>query len=282
MPARGLLEPAFSDTIVFESSLVRIGAFRCDREYPGFQDTGPANNDCFVFPRTAVRIEHEDTPPFVASPNVVTFYNRSQHYRRHEISARGDHCDWFGVDRAVALEAVREAGFRADDSPFSWRRGRCDAATYLLQRRLFDAVSTGQAADPIAVEETVLQLLDRVIAATQPAPLDAKRRALVHEVESLLAARFDEPLGLSAIAACAAVSPYHLCRTFRAATGIAVHQYLLQLRIRHGLEAVCETSLPLSRIALDLGFAHHSHFTQAFRRDFQVTPSRLRASRFRC
>src|SRR5882724_2819272 len=65
-------DPKFSDTIVFESPLVRIGAFRCDRDYPGFQDTGPADNDCFVFPRTAVGIEHEHEPPFAANPNVVT------------------------------------------------------------------------------------------------------------------------------------------------------------------------------------------------------------------
>src|ERR1700744_5525789 len=100
-------EPLFRDTIVFESALVRIGAFRCDRAFPGFGDTGPAGNDCFVFPRTAVQIEHEHAPPFVANPNVVTFYNRSQHYLRHEISERGDRCDWFGVDREVAREAVR-------------------------------------------------------------------------------------------------------------------------------------------------------------------------------
>src|SRR5581483_112857 len=64
--------PSFSDVIVFESGLVRIGAFRCDRGYPGFHDTGPASHDCFVFPRTAVQIEHEHAPPFVANPNVVT------------------------------------------------------------------------------------------------------------------------------------------------------------------------------------------------------------------
>lgn len=35
-------EPLFSDTVVYESALIRIGAFRCDRMYPGFRNTGPA------------------------------------------------------------------------------------------------------------------------------------------------------------------------------------------------------------------------------------------------
>ncbi len=274
-------EPSFRDTIVFESGLVRIGAFRCDADYPGFQDTGPANNYCFVFPRTAVQIEHEDAPPLVANPNVVTFYNQSQCYLRRKISQRGDHCDWFGVHPGLVREAVQRVN-RADGQHFfPWHRLRCAASTYLMQRRLFEAVVHGRLRDAMAIEETVLQLLDRVVGAAAT-PAWPVRTALVHEVERLLASRFDQPLTLSNIAGHAGASVYHLCRTFREATGLALHQYLRQLRIRYGLETVCETSLPLSRIAVDLGFAHHSHFTQAFRRDFAITPSALRASRFRC
>ena len=275
-------EPSFTDTVVYESPLVRIGAFRCDRNYPGFRDTGPAKNDCFVFPRTAVLIEHEHAPAFVANPNIVTFYNRSQRYLRHEISERGDRCDWFGVHRDLACDAVRARDPAARDAPFSWHRGRCDASTYLLQRRLFDAVAGGALGDSIAVEETVLLLLDRVVGGAASVLPHLRKREVIHDVEILLASRFDEPLKLSQIAGYSGTSVYHLCRTFREVTGFALHQYIRQLRIRHGLEAVCETSSRLSRIAVDLGFAHHSHFTSAFRRDFEFTPSQLRALRSHC
>src|SRR5579871_3685730 len=149
-------EPLFSDTVVYESPLVRIGAFRCHGAYPGFRDTGPAQNDCFVFPRTAVQIEHEDARPFVANPNTVTYYNRSQCYQRQSISDRGDCCDWFGVRRDLVLEAVRTSIPYARDYPFRSHRGRCDARTYLLQRRLFEAVAGGRAPQSMVVEETVL------------------------------------------------------------------------------------------------------------------------------
>ena len=92
---------------------------------------------------------------------------------------------------------------------------------------------------------------------------------------------FPWDLDLARIADQVDASPYHLCRVFREFTGFAVHQYLRQLRIRHGLESVLETADPLGRIAVDLGFTHHSHFTNAFRRDFEITPSVLRSSRFR-
>jgi len=274
-------EPLFSNTVVYESALIRIGAFRCDRMYPGFRNTGPAQNDCFVFPRTAVQIEHEDAPPFVASLNVVTFYNRSQVYERREISNRGDRCDWFAVRRDLALGAARAIRGDVEDAPFPRHRGHCDAKTYLLQRRLFEAVTAGGFHDSIAVDETVLFLLDRVIGGAMAAPEDVRKRDLVHDVERMLASRFDRHLDLARIADEVGASPYHLCRVFREVTGFAVHQYLRQLRIRHGLESVLETADPLSRIAVDLGFAHHSHFTSAFRRDFEITPSLLRSSRFR-
>ena len=77
--------------VVFESGLIRIGAFRCRPDHPLFHEAGqPAENCFFVFPRTAVEIQHEHEAPFVANPNVVTFYNPGQAYRRNAISPEGD------------------------------------------------------------------------------------------------------------------------------------------------------------------------------------------------
>src|SRR5215831_18127888 len=42
------------DTIVFQSPTVTIGAFRCPPSHPRFHDSGPIQNDIFVFPRRAV------------------------------------------------------------------------------------------------------------------------------------------------------------------------------------------------------------------------------------
>ena len=64
------------DRIVFDSGLVRMGAFRCHPSHASFHDSGPPRNCCFVFPRTAVEIQHEHEAAFIANPNVVTFYNK--------------------------------------------------------------------------------------------------------------------------------------------------------------------------------------------------------------
>ena len=95
------------DRIVFDSGLVRVGAFRCYPDDPSFHDSGPARNCCFVFPRTAVEIQHEHERAFVANPNVVTFYNQGQAYVRNAVSIEGDRCDWFGVEIDVVQDVVR-------------------------------------------------------------------------------------------------------------------------------------------------------------------------------
>src|SRR5258706_15155196 len=80
--------PAVSDypeRLLFDSPTIRIGAFRCPVAHRLFEDSGPIQNYVFVFPRSSVSIEHEYGRPFVANPNVVTFYNRGQVFRRRAI-----------------------------------------------------------------------------------------------------------------------------------------------------------------------------------------------------
>ena len=270
------------DQVVYETALLRIGAFRCDPGDPAFHDSGPARNYCFVFPRTAVAIEHEHQRAFVANPNVVTFYNRGQQYRRHAVSPVGDRCDWFGLDAAIVRDAVRAVDPRVEERPerpFPFTRGFSDARTYLLQRQLFERVAAGQPVEPFAIEEMAVYLLGRVVrsAAGRPARTAPSHRDAVHHVETILSSRWQDHLHLDTLARDSGLSVYHLCRTFRRVTGLTLHQYRCHLRIRTCLEAVRESDQRLVDIAVAAGFANHSHFTGAFRRAFGRTPSELRS-----
>jgi AraC family transcriptional regulator len=279
------------DRLVFESDMVRIGAFRCRPDNPSFHDTGPAQNYCFVFPRTAVEIQHEHEPAFVANPNVVTFYNAGQAYWRNPISPEGDRCDWFGVEPGVVRDAIRGFDLEVDERPerlFQSARGWSDAQTYLLQRRLFSWVTSGNSVDPLAVDEMVIDLLDRVLRRTRTGgssgsrpQIGRRQRYTVHEIEMLLSHRVEDRLTLIGIARAVGLSAYHVCRLFRRVTGINLHQYRRRLRIREALTGVLESGRSLTEIALDTGFSSHSHFTDIFRQEFHTTPSSVRAENSR-
>lgn len=99
------------------------------------------------------------------------------------------------------------------------------------------------------------------------------RDAVVAAAALLIAADLGAAHSLKALARELGVSPFHLAHVFRERTGGSVHQYLLQLRVSAALERLANSDEALSRVALDLGFASHSHFTAVFRRHVGVAPS---------
>ena len=139
--------------------------------------------------------------------------------------------------------------------------------------------------DTLAVDELAMALLSRLV---EESPWEPKTRRLamrsstecahrdwaVHAQE-ILNRRFREPTSLDELAREAHCSPYHLARVFRRETGRTIHAYLVQLRLREAVERL-DRATDLTALALSLGFASHSHFTDAFRRAFGVAPSSLR------
>jgi AraC-like DNA-binding protein len=51
------------------------------------------------------------------------------------------------------------------------------------------------------------------------------------------------------------------------------------MRLRAGLERLLDEPVSVSTIALDSGFASHSHFTDAFRAEYGCSPSEARGLR---
>lgn len=276
--------------MLFESPLVKLAQFRAAPSHPGFRDSGPARQHCFVFPRTSVRIRHVGGKPFVASPNVVTLYNLGQVYEREDVTDEGDRCEWFSVEPGVLVEVMAAHDPSALDDPehpFHLPFTPGDPKIYLLQRLVVRHVVESGRADPLFVEETVLRVLDRVAAsaarfrglAARPGPeASAGAMGVVDAMRVILARRFREPLSLAELGRRSGYSVFHLSRTFREKSGLTLHAWQSRLRLLTALERVAEPGTELAEVAIDLGYASHSHFTAAFRRAFGVTPSAFRAT----
>lgn len=290
MPSRVLLEVAevmkTPDHQLFASDSVKIGQFRASPGDGFFRYSGPPRNHLFVFPREAVWIEHEGRAPFVADPNVVTFYNPDQEYYRSPVSRRGDHSEWFALTPETLDAQLSSLGLTVDangESEFPFVRGPSDALSYLEQRRIVRRVLSGHVVDALEIEERVIALAARVI---RGAAGKGRRRALAdpptahrelaERAREVLAARFDERLSIAAIAKELATSPFHLCRVFRAQAGWSLHQYRMRLRLAAGLLRLNDRSL--TDLALDLGFSSHSHFSAAFHRFYGEAPREVRES----
>lgn len=82
---------------------------------------------------------------------------------------------------------------------------------------------------------------------------------------------------LDDLSAVARLSKHHLLRAFRVTTGATPHAFLTELRMGRAAELLRDTSLPVGRVAVTVGYANASRFGAAFRRHHGVTPGRYRA-----
>jgi AraC-like DNA-binding protein len=276
-----------SRTLV-KTAHVTVGQFRCAPSAANFRSAGAITAHTFVFPRRGVWIQHEGAPPFVADPTRVTLYNPGQPYERHALDPDGDHSDWIAVSDDIARDVVASHDPRAADSPdrvLRFAYAPSHAPLHLAQRRLYEYLQRSPAPDVLFIEESALLLFAGTVAGVYARARDGRsrdRRALTrrnHETVEAVCAylnrTFTENHSLGAIARAVDTSVFHLCRIFRRATGLTVHEYRHHLRLRHALDRLA-VERDLLTIALDLGYSGHSHFTAAFRRHFGEVPSRVR------
>ncbi|MFP2902347.1 helix-turn-helix transcriptional regulator [Corallococcus sp. 4LFB] len=136
--------------------------------------------------------------------------------------------------------------------------------------------------DRLSREETVFSLLEVAASDRQRAGLPARgdrgaRRRTVGRVRALLAARLSANFSLATLAQEARCSPFHLMRLFQAETGLSLRAYRRQLRVLTALQRLAEGERDLARLALELGFSHHSHLSLSVRQVLGSSPARLLA-----
>ncbi len=107
-------------------------------------------------------------------------------------------------------------------------------------------------------------------------PLSAWR---LNRVRRHAQSRLDQRLTLDDLADVAGFSRAHFAATFKAATSMSAHEFLLRLRIQEAAKLLLGTDLPLVEIALQCGFQNQPHFTTVFKKMTDVTPRRWRNAR---
>jgi AraC-like DNA-binding protein len=266
-----------------------LGTFRARPSDTVFSGSYQLKCCYLVFPRTASEIRLERGPAAVHTPLDVVAYNVGDSYRRFAVSATGDASDYIALDHAF----VR--GFLADefgdlpqaggDLLFNHFSSAQTRSLFLRQRRLFDRLlaSPAVAADAelinaSAIREEILELLLATIGTgvagpMRPPPLSAShQRAIAEDVKRQMSRRFCDKFDLDELAMLTGVSSGHLARIFRRQTGLSIHQFMIELRLRESLDLLLEMR-SIADVAAQLGFTHHSHFTAAFGKAFGTTPS---------
>lgn len=98
----------------------------------------------------------------------------------------------------------------------------------------------------------------------------------LRRVAAYIEAHLAEDVSLRDLAALAGLSTHHFGEAFKTSTGRPPHRYLIERRIRRGKEMLLGANRSIAEVALAVGFASHSHFTDNFRKLTGTTPSRFR------
>ena len=279
------------EQILRMTKTVALGRHRCPIDHPQFTRGGGPHTCAYItFHRSSVKMKIDDWRAEVATPNHVSFYNLGGSYSREAIGNEGDECDWLalspGLLRMLRLELLPDDDV-ADAHLFPRPFAPVRPEVFFAQRKLFAAAADASASlNSLEIEEAATSLIGHVVADSldfwgysrsarrRPRPVCQRRRLqIIEDAKALLAREYWTDLSLADLAYQLHCSATHLSRIFHAQTGFTLCDYRQELRLRKGLFLLEESGGEIGDIAVQVGFASHSHFTSAFHRRFGTKPS---------
>jgi len=291
--SRPAFEPHQTRRVLFESPGISVVDYRCRAhvEPEGPEEPNPTHSLVLVRRGVFRRTRRRDT--IVADPNHVLFFNAGEPYRYAHPVPGGDDCTILALETHRALELVaRYAPQDAEDPKTPFRRDHALSGSRVawLHYELLQLLRLlRQRETALLLEDVLWEIADESVRAayredasrapreTMFASARRRRRDLVETVKLAINERLETPLSLGQLAALCGCSPFHLSRTFRETAGLSLRRYTRRLRARVAAERLSAGARDLTSLGLDLGFADHSHFTNTFRREWGMPPSRFRA-----
>ena len=279
------------ESLLRRTPLIGVGEYRCPIEHPQFSGGGPQKCPFIAFSRSSVRLIPNRGLPAVCTPNTVNLYDIGDGYSRVPVSRDGAICDWIAVEPQLLREIASYIDPETASSSayiFPNHVAPTTPGTFVAQRAFFLAVRNDATLSTLEIEESAIRLIERVVTessgfarahATHRADSSrrraARRRDMIEETKCILAREYWTQFSVADLARRVHCSPGYLSRSFSKASGFTLHEFQQQLRLRAALQLIAESNFNGAGIALQLGFANHSHFSDVFRARFGITPTQF-------
>jgi AraC family transcriptional regulator len=187
------------------------------------------------------------------------------------------------ISRNLLRQVAAESGFNDDveiRSRFRIRDSGIEHLGWALMSEFQNGFPAGRLYLDCMATALAIQLLRNhsSISTTVALPQVSMPHRKLRQVQSYIEEHLRRNLSLQAIAAAADMSRSQLKLTFRLATGMPVHQYVIRRRVERAALLLREGKLSVAQIALEVGFAHQSHLAFHMRRLMRVSPGYFRRS----
>jgi len=265
---------------LFESDTLQIGWFVARPVSDACGDVERQSLNAVVLPFSGVFSKH-DSPGrhVVGTPSHAVFIASDTPYRISFPGGIGDRALILRFDEVLAPEQLNTCG--GSEQPALASHGLLPANAMMLRNLLWVQLEKGEA-DDFEIEALGLDLLNVSLKSMRTDSLPLRRSALARRARALervkeaVAIAPADKWNIAKLAKVANLSPFHLCHVFRQMVGTSIYDYVLHERLAYALDAVLDGGDDLTAIALDAGFASHSHFTARFRSFFGCTPAAVR------
>jgi AraC family transcriptional regulator len=237
---------------------------------PGVAELGPCETACPTilvarcgegerWYRSAGRSHHLRT-----APGMIEIYPQGLEFDRMRWAGRAGHC----IAIHLQPHALRSLTRRDRDVDLLRQHEVFDERLQWIARELLAAAHAG-GPDTLYVEGLSLALLGRL-----------EQRGSVTHVEGKRGGRIAEELGselsIARLAREACMSADHFSHCFKQTFGVPPHRFVQQQRVAAAQRLLRRGDLSIAQIAVSVGFANQSHFTQVFRQWTGVTPGQWR------
>ena len=257
---------------------------RWDRAVHPATRAGSPRLPAFVLMREGAYLKTVGRARAIGSPTQVTLYDSDREFVVSHPSGEHTAGTTFIVDPgflAVLWSDIR--GGRLDDPrrPFDRLGAPLSSRTHLLYRVLVRYLETEPTPDPLLVDDAVFGLVRRVVRDLPGEPprrslAPSRIRARVAELQVYLAEHSARRVTLAELGALVDCSPEYVSRVFAQEAGMPLSRYVARLRVTRAVDRILQGATSLTDVALDSGFASHSHFTARFTREFGMAPSLVR------
>ena len=283
-------------TTLFRSADLYLGDLRCASDDDTFGEDAFVTGPIVALPCSPTWVVRHGRERHLANPNHAVIHQADDVYRRERFEGGGYRC-LFVYPRPSLF---REIASEFDPAAACEERRRVPvgiasvgADAFALSRAVARRAGGVAGADSIRLTDGLHRVLRAVVASAfrvagrSGAPGRVSTRTarthaeVVEEVKAALTVRYAERLTVEDLARSVHVSPYHLTRVFRRQTGIGLHEYLNQLRLRAAYERIRDGHTDLASLAAEVGFSSHSHLTANFGHAFGAPPSVVRHGRHR-
>ncbi len=146
----------------------------------------------------------------------------------------------------------------------------------MVSREMENGTAAGQRAAVHYVGLLSVWLERQAAAAGVTAPRPDAAHRLVARFTAAMEQGFRTGAGVGDFAAELGVTPTHLTRCCRAASGRSAIELLQDRRLFEARQMLSETKLPVGQISAALGFTSAAYFTRAFQNQTGVSPSKFR------